>query len=109
MNRQNDKTEPDEKQLITAQQAMGALNFRRRFVHTFVQAGPLLIGANWGKSAVKAEMERALHIEIAGGNARGMGHAIVIVRPEPQPPVFLEHDEKRLVKLEQEEKGKKKS
>lgn len=56
-------------------------------VHTFMQAGPCLVGADWPRSKIlKAAKRRA---EISGKAATEMGHGAVIWN-EYNIPVFVE-------------------
>ena len=57
-------------------------------VHTFAQAGFALVGANWGLDDIRALIE-AHGVEQAGEQATAMGHALVVIRPEPFGPLFL--------------------
>ena len=47
-------------------------------IHTFIQTGPCLIGADWPAEEVRARVENA-RVCIAGETARGMGHGIAII------------------------------
>ena len=56
-------------------------------VHTFIQAGPVLVGADWSGEDVIAAM-RQYGVQNAGEQACRMGHTLVIIRGSE--PVFIE-------------------
>jgi hypothetical protein len=58
-------------------------------VHTFLSGAIGLIGAHWSLASVREAME-AHGVEEAGEMATGMGHGLVILRPVPPGPLFLE-------------------
>lgn len=65
-------------------------------IHTFIQAGNMLIGADWDRETVLAELKLAsmrddkhMQIQESGDSAQGMGHGICIIDPL-RGPVFIE-------------------
>ena len=57
------------------------------FVHTFVQAGPVLVGADWKRSEL-LEMVEKNTAELSGDQASSMHHGVVIWNGKQ--PVFCE-------------------
>lgn len=86
----------EERVAVTWDQALARLNVVAEndddgqinsYVHTFIQGGPMLIGADWLLSDVEEEASR-YGIEESGEAATAMSHGLVI--PRPSDPVFLE-------------------
>lgn len=65
-------------------------------IHTFMQGGPCLVGADWRREQI-IEAAKEHVTELAGGMATGMGHGAVINRPNG--PLFVETDKKKLATL----------
>lgn len=68
------------------------------FVHTFMQAGPMLIGADWERAQVEQSI-RENTCELAGQLATDMGHGLVIL--EKRGAVFVATDEEKLKRYNQ--------
>jgi hypothetical protein len=56
-------------------------------VHTYRQAGPMLMGAHWGLEAARKAMEQ-FGVAEAGESATAMSHGIVVI--DDHGPVFFE-------------------
>jgi hypothetical protein len=80
-----------EQVLLTYDEAVARLPRGER-IHTFVQAGPMLIGADWDREQVLALFranEDAIHE--SGEQAQGMNHGIAVLDAERDGrPVFIE-------------------
>lgn len=79
---------------LTLEEALALLNIRqepdREVVHTFVDGGLALIGADWDLAELRREA-RQWPIKVAGPGATAMGHGVVIQRPDNEGgSVFLE-------------------
>ncbi len=57
-------------------------------VHTFLQAGNILVGAHWTVEHLREQME-AHGVEGSGPDATAAGHGLVVVRPDPLGPLFI--------------------
>lgn len=57
-------------------------------IHTFMQGGPALVGADWDRSAV-IDLLRDGEPELSGEMATSMGHGLVACRADGKP-VFIE-------------------
>jgi hypothetical protein len=66
---------------------------RKKWIHTFMQGGPALIGADHDREDVIAAM-RTHGVEDSGASATAIGHTLVIVRypvaPGRHAPLFIE-------------------
>ena len=76
----------DEREPLTEEQAIAMLPDGDT-VHTFRQAGYILIGADWDGADVVQHI-RDYGAELSGDNATSMGHGIVII--DSQGPLFVE-------------------
>ena len=68
-------------------------------VHTFYQMGNALMGADWDKSEIIEELSKKDRIEIAGGEARSMGHGLAIYNHDTKwqsEVLFVETDMDKL-------------
>jgi hypothetical protein len=79
-------SEPERVQL-TYEQAEALLPDGEQ-VHTFLDGGVALIGADWDRDQVLALL-RDGHPELSGESATAMGHGLVAFRPDAGP-VFIE-------------------
>lgn len=92
----------DKRLLLTKEQAKDLLK-EGELIHTFMQSGPCMIGADWDKAEAIKEIDKAVCIEASGDMARGMKHGLCIWRDvgnDNARPIFIEHDEAKLVALE---------
>lgn len=62
--------------ILTFEQAADMLA-EGEHVHTFVQSGAVLIGADWGRPKLLALMRESA-CELAGDTATSMGHGLVV-------------------------------
>lgn len=76
----------DEKVILTPEQAKALLPPGDQ-IHTFMQAGPVLLGANWDRSSVEAEIDKCT-CELAGPAAMAMNHGLAL--HTSRGPVFVE-------------------
>lgn len=60
-------------------------------VHTFLQAGPILLGADWARGEI-LQCARRRPAELAGKEATGMKHGAVVwqLLEGRETPVFIE-------------------
>jgi hypothetical protein len=87
-----------EKLPLTPEQAKAVLA-EGSTVHSFMQAGPILIGCDYQRSTAEQVIEQAEHVEVAGPAARGMGHGVAVTRKNGEV-VFLAHEEEVLASYE---------
>jgi hypothetical protein len=59
-----------------------------RPVHTFLDAGIGIIGADWDRADILALLERTERREVTGPSAQGFGHGLAAYR-EDGVPVFI--------------------
>ena len=88
---------------ITQEEAMSVLP-EGEDIHTFINSGGMLIGADWSRQNVEERLRNSVKIEIAGGVARNMGHGIVSYLQNAKYQgdlLFISHDEDRLKALEE--------
>jgi len=57
-------------------------------IHAIKQAGPMLIGADWGREDVLKAMKKSKTIEVTGEHAQSSGHGLAFY--DEQGPVFIE-------------------
>lgn len=102
----NDKTETENKYILTTEEALSFMKKRSGSVHCQIQSGMTFIGADWDEEGVKEELENADKVEIGGPNCIKMGHGIVVfpVNAKYQSDLrFFEHNDKlndRIAELE---------
>jgi hypothetical protein len=77
----------DDKELLTYDQAVALLPDGET-VHTFMQAGPVLLGADWSRAAILDLLTATDCLEVPGPEAQAMGHGLVAWRGGS--PVFIE-------------------
>lgn len=77
---------------LTPEQALDVLP-AGEFIHTFMQGGRVLVGAEWDRADVEKSV-RENPCELSGPAATAMGHGLVIM--EPDGPVFIATDEEKL-------------
>lgn len=47
-------------------------------IHTTIQGGMMFIGADWSREDIIDKIQKSERIEIAGPNARAMGHGLAL-------------------------------
>ncbi|HNL98896.1 MAG TPA: hypothetical protein PKL61_17315 [Accumulibacter sp.] len=67
----------DDKELISFDDAVTRLPPGDN-IHTFRQAGPMLLGADHGRTSLLAAMRAAPCIEVTGPQAQAMNHGLAI-------------------------------
>jgi hypothetical protein len=84
---------------LTKEQAISALP-KGKQVHTFLNPNGMLIGADWSKKSVLAEINKSDDncLEIGGELCKGMKHALIIYRDNS--PLFVETNMDVIEKLE---------
>jgi hypothetical protein len=84
---------------ITVEQAISCLNDGDS-IHTFLNPGGALIGADWSREAVIETLKsHPDKIEIGGKMCRKMKHGLVVWRGDE--PVFIEANESKILVLEE--------
>jgi pyruvoyl-dependent arginine decarboxylase (PvlArgDC) len=86
-----------ERVFLTIEQAISLLPDSED-VHTFLNPGGMLVGADHGREGLLEEIAAADSREIAGDMARGMGHAMVVTTGTRR--LFVATVEERIVALE---------
>jgi hypothetical protein len=86
----------DEKKPITVLQALALIEISDDdYVHTFMDCGGVLIGADWSRTKIANTLAAyPADIELAGETARAMGHGICVI--EKRGPVFIKTKEDAL-------------
>jgi hypothetical protein len=80
---------PDDIRLLTYDEAVALLPDGDS-IHTFLDGGTALIGADWDRSAILTLLREAGHeIEVTGPAAQSMGHGLAAYRADGTP-VFIE-------------------
>jgi hypothetical protein len=83
-----------DKKKVTKEEAVSLLNDGDR-IHTFRNNSMMLIGADWDRSKLIQAIEKYEDtLEIAGEQARGMKHALVI--KDDTGHLFIETNEEKL-------------
>lgn len=77
----------DEAELLTYDQAVALLPDGDR-VHTFLQAGAAIVGADWDREHVLDLLKTTGRREVTGATAQSMGHGLAAFR-EDGIPVFI--------------------
>jgi hypothetical protein len=79
----------DEPEFLTYDEAVALLPGGER-IHTFMQAGPVVIGADWDRAKILELLREAgPEIEVTGPSAQSMGHGLAAYRADGEP-VFIE-------------------
>lgn len=84
--------------LITPEQAIELLP-DGEWIHTFNNLAFGLIGADWTRDEVIEELRRCDTIEIAGNNARALGHGLAVYNSSTKlqsEVLFVETDEEKI-------------
>lgn len=77
----------DEPVLLSYEEAVALLPDGDR-IHTFLDAGGALMGANWFRAEILDLLERSERREITGPSAQSYGHGLAATR-EDGVPVFI--------------------
>ena len=86
------------RRFITADEAIALLPEGDE-IHTFYQMGGALVGADWDRADILQKLVECDKIEIAGDQARAMGHGLAVYRSDSKwqsEVLFVETDEKKL-------------
>ena len=75
------------KEVIAFDEAEKRLPNSKR-VHTFRQAGRLMLGADWDRSSLLDVMRKAPEIQVTGPQAQAMKHGLCIF--DDHGPLFIE-------------------
>lgn len=79
----------DVKQLLTYDEAVALLPDGER-IHTFMQADPVLLGADWDRAEILELLRQAdPEIEVTGPEAQSVGHGLAAYDADGEP-VFIE-------------------
>jgi len=70
----------EEKILLTPEQAKEVLSVHNGKVHTFLNGGGMLIGADHDKESIYESIDNADILEVTGPSAQAMGHGLGIFR-----------------------------
>lgn len=97
------KTRPkvEERKFLTVLEALKLLP-KGGEVHTFLNAGSMLIGADWSRKTLEKTIKEAESREIGGEFCMGMGHGLVVMRKGGTSRgdlVFIKHDEEAIKKF----------
>lgn len=93
---------------ITKEQAVSILPDGES-VHTFMNAGFVLVGADWSREDILDKLGKSDILELAGAGARGLGHGICAYDKTAKTQgdlLFIETNEEKLAALEKELEGK---
>ena len=82
----------DEKEVIAFDDAAKLLPDAEQ-VHTFRQAGSIILGADWDKTSLLDAMRKAPEIQVTGPQAQAMKHGLCIV--DDHGPLFIETPNKQ--------------
>jgi len=88
------------RKLLTVRQALALLPEGEE-VHTFLDGGRILVGADWSRESVEQLIRSAESCEIGGPACVDMGHGLVVLRKGGKNHgdyVFVKHDEKAIKK-----------
>lgn len=75
---------------LTVEEALARLAPEGDSIHTFVQGGPALIGADWPRQAIEDLIREKGGAEETGDAAQAMGHGLAVMRDDG--PLFIEAD-----------------
>lgn len=88
------------RKLLTVEQAIALLPAGDE-IHTFLDGGRILVGADWSRESVESLIRNAESCEIGGPGCMNMGHGLVVLRKGGKKHgdyVFVKHDEKAIKK-----------
>lgn len=80
-------TDDDEPVLLSYDEAAAMLPDGDR-IHTFLDAGGALVGANWDRAEILELLETSGRREVTGPAAQGFGHGLAAYRADGVP-VFI--------------------
>ena len=86
------------RRFITAEEAEKLLPDDKN-IHTFYQVGNTLLGADWDRTEIIKEFKQRDRIEIAGEEARSMGHGLAVYNRNAKKMseiLFVETDMEKL-------------
>lgn len=88
---------------LTAAQAESVLP-DSEVIHTFLNPGFELLGADWSREDLLTKLQSAQRIEICGSNAKNLGHGICTYNENDSysDVLFIETDMEQLEQLERE-------
>lgn len=75
-------------------------------IHTQIQKGMMLIGADWSREDIIDKIQKSERIEITGPHARAMGYGLALCGKNAKYQsdiLFVETDKKRLDALDPQE------
>ena len=86
----------EERRVVPIEEAIRRIG-RKKHIHTFMQGGPAIIGADHDRQSLIVAM-RKYGVEESGGQASAMGHRLVIVNYPVShgrtTPLFIEATER---------------
>lgn len=94
-----------EKRLLAAEEAISILPDGDE-IHTQIQKGMMFIGADWSREDIIDKIKKSEIREVAGPNARSMGHGLVLYNRNAKYQsdlLFVETDKTRLDALDPKE------
>jgi hypothetical protein len=77
----------DEPEFLTYDQAVALLPDGDR-IHTFVDGGLAILGADWDRADILVLLEMTSRREVTGPSAQSMGHGLAAFRADGEP-VFI--------------------
>lgn len=86
------------RRFITVEEAIALLP-EGDYIHTFYQMGSTLVGADWDRADILQKLTECDKIEVAGDQARAMGHGLAVYRSDAKwqsDILFIETDENKL-------------
>lgn len=69
----------EERIILTADEAIAMLP-EKESIHTFLQGGMTLLGADWPAEEIWESLRQSVRIELSGPTATSMGHGLVFWR-----------------------------
>lgn len=69
----------EERIILTVDEAIAMLP-EEESIHTFLQGGGILLGADWSAEEVRESLRQSIRIELSGHTATSMGHGLVFWR-----------------------------
>lgn len=94
--------------LLTREQAKEVLALKNGMVHTFLNGGFGLLGADHSKESIYKEIDNAKILEVTGKSAQAMRHGLAIMSKDAKTQgdiLFVETDMELLKKYDVKEKG----
>ena len=90
------------KKILTPEEAISILP-EGDYIHTFIENGIAMIGADWSREEVIDKLNRSDTIEITGENARNLGHGLAAYNDNikyQSDVLFIETDKEKLDALD---------